>query len=154
MSDLNTAVQSLAQLRRRAATAKEILAEIEIEIGQRYGASIAAARTRIQNAQHDVIIQEGKVWARAFLEFHQHGHTNPHPAITIEPHTILDYPDCLALNYCIKHLPSACTFDRHKFESAAKILQGLPFVCIDSEPRATIKRDLSEWLPGEEGDDG
>jgi len=70
----------------------------------------------------------------------------PHPAIKIKDFTVLDYEDADAFDYAREHLPKALKLDERTFEKAAKILE-LDFVVIRQEPRATIARDLSGYLP-------
>jgi hypothetical protein len=83
---------------------------------------------------------------RAGVEaFEESGKTRPHPAVQIKQYTVLDYDDAYALEYARQHLPQALKLDRRVFEKVAKAAQP-DFVAISKEPRATISRDLSEYV--------
>jgi hypothetical protein len=77
--------------------------------------------------------------------FDETGKTHPHPAVTIKQFTVLVYTADDALEYAREHLPQALKLDKHVFERVAKAAQP-PFVLFTKEPRATIARDLSEYV--------
>ena len=104
-------------------------------------ASLQKART----AQSDL---EAEVRKRALAAYEETSNKAPHPAVKVKVYTVLDYEPADALDYAREHLPTALELIKRAFEKAAKVLE-LDFVDFTDEPRATIARDLSEYLPKE-----
>ena len=152
MNDLALAVRTLAERRQHEALAKEMLSEIEAEVAEKFGASLAAARRYLQDTKSDEVDAAAKVRQ---LGIDQYGDADkpPHPAVGIGMYTVLKYDESDAIDHCRKHLPNALSLKKKDFEAVAKVAK-LKFVSITTEPRAKIARDLSRWLPGVEGDDG
>jgi 3-mercaptopyruvate sulfurtransferase SseA len=78
--------------------------------------------------------------------FAETGDKAPHPAVKIKMYTMLEYKDEDAIDYAREHLPGALKLDKRVFARAAKAV-AMNFVAILQEPRATIARDLSKYLP-------
>ncbi len=153
MSDLGSAVQTLAAARKLEADAREMLNEINVEvnaaIAERFGRSLRAAQLYLQDIKANVASADSAVRK---LAVQVHPVIKAHPAVTVKEYVTLEYTDDDALAYCRRHLPGALKLGKRLFEKAAKIID-MDFVTFGTEPRATIKRDLSAWLPGGEGDD-
>lgn len=93
---------------------------------------------------------EAEVRKQALAIYLETGDKAPHPAIKVKVYTVLDYEPADALDYAREHLPKALKLDKRAFERAARAIEP-DFVDFTDEPRATIARDLSKYLPGDEG---
>ena len=99
-----------------------------------------------KTAKANVLSDEAMVREQALGIYKETGDKHPHPCIAIKMYTVLDYDDGTALDYARVYIPRAVKLVKSTFEKAAKVLE-LDFVVVRQEPRATIARDLSEYLP-------
>ena len=144
---MKDAVEKLARARCIVAEYEATLVEAEEELHAT--PEWAAADQALQDIRQAKVEQanvETEVRERALGIYEETGDKAPHPAVTIKMYTVLDYEDADAFDYAREHLPKALKLDKRTFEKAAKILE-LDFVVIRQEPRATIARDLSGYLP-------
>ena len=109
----------------------------------------AAADQALQDARQAKVEQaniETEVREQALGIYEETGDKAPHPAVKVKMYTVLDYDPARAFDYAREHLPQALKLNKKVFETAAKGIE-LDFVDIVQEPRATITRDLSGYLP-------
>ena len=145
-------VAHLAYYRSVVAERKVLLIEAEAELhASPLWQQVEARRGSLNQAKSKQADAEIAVRQEAMAVFAETGNKAPHPAIKIKVYTVLEYRDEDAIDYAREHLPEALKLDRRIFIRAAKAV-AMNFVAILSEPRATIARDLSEYLP--RGDDG
>ena len=142
-------VARLAHARHIETALKELLARRETELRatpqwQQWEAESIDLRAAMVN----VLSAETEVRDQALAAYATTGDKAPHPAVKIKIYTMLDYEPADALDYAREHLPQALEVIKRTFEKAAKVLE-LDFVDFTEEPRATIARDLSEYLPQE-----
>lgn len=149
MNDLERAIRHLAQSRQVQAEYKhqvaEINAEINAEIREKYGAILERAQSLLMIATADV--QDNDEYARRLVleGYEATGAKRPHPAAQIKLFTVLDYDYEAAVEFCQAAYPQGIKLDKRTFEKAARALS-LPFVTVTKEPRASIARDLSEYV--------
>lgn len=144
---MKDAVKQLAQTRQTQALHGELLAQREVRLHatpEWKQWELASQGLRIAKA--NVADAEAAVRERAVGIYAKTGDKAPHGAVKIKIYTVLDYGPADALDYAREHLPQALKLVKRTFEQAAKVLE-LDFVTITQEPRATIARDLSEYLP-------
>ena len=103
-------------------------------------------RGYLKTAQADVADAEVEVRRQALAVYLETGDKAPHPAVKVKIYTVLYYNDGEALDYARVYIPRAVRLVKRTFEKAAKVLE-LDFVDFTDEPRATIARDLSGYLP-------
>ena len=150
MANLTAAVERLARAREIEAHEKKALAAVQAVIDEKFGKALAKAKLCLIAARNESMEAAGIVRVQAIQSA---ANLRRHPAVTIKQYETIEYEDADAHKYCRKHFPSVLKLNRRAFEKIAKVAD-LDFVTFGSEPRATIKRDLSAWLPGGEGDDG
>lgn len=144
---MNDTIKNLACSREIAAKRAVELKEAETKlVASPLWQQWESARVNLQIAKGNVLSNEADVRERALGIYEEVGDKIPHPAVTIKMYTVLNYEDLNALDYAREHLPKALKLDKRTFETAAKVLN-LDFVTIQQEPRATIARDLSGYLP-------
>ena len=149
---MENTIVSLAYIRQVVGEREATLAAYETELHttqlwkalEERRASLQKART----AQSDLEVKVRKAAMKTFVETDDR---TPHPAVKIKDFTALDYDDEDAIEYAREHLPKALKLVKRVFDKAAKVLE-LDFVVIWQEPRATIARNLSKYLPGDEED--
>jgi Ni,Fe-hydrogenase I large subunit len=103
-------------------------------------------RELLKTAKDHVAIAETATREAAMGIFAETGDKAPHPAVKVKDFVVLDYDTDDAIEYALAHLPKALKFIKKVFEKAAKVV-AMDFVAILQEPRATIARDLSKYLP-------
>jgi len=144
---MKNAVARLAYTRNIEAEYKDEVAAAEAELKEsgtwRY---LEQRREYLKTAKADVTDAEASVRRAAVETFRKTGNTKPHPAVKVKIYVLLDYEPADALDYAREHLPAALKLDKRTFERAAKVVV-MDFVATRQEPRATIARDLSEYLP-------
>jgi len=150
MSSLAKAVSRLAEARAIEAHEKEALAAVEAVVQEKYGDALAKAKGCLFDAGAARALADAAVRSLAVAD--ADGDGEGHPGAPVVETTILGYAISDAIDYCLKHLPKALSLKKRDFEKVAKVLE-LDFVTIRKEPTVRIKRDLSAWLPGGEGDD-
>lgn len=140
-------VGRLAHLRHSIAEQENMIAGAEAALRTTaQWAEVERRSTRLQETKKESTEAEAEVRKQALGVYEETGDKAPHPAVTIKMYTVLDYQEINALSYAREHLPQALKLDKRTFETAAKVLD-LGFVDIVQEPRATIARDLSGYLP-------
>lgn len=147
---MNELIERLAHNRQIEAEYKAEIAETEEELRNTIiGLRLERRRVFLKAAQRNVADAETDVRLAAVAAFTDTGDKKPHPAVQIKAYTTLTYDAGAALDYARQHIPNAVRLDKRAFEKAAKVL-ALDFVVSDSEARATIARDLSEWVKADE----
>ena len=144
-------VAALALARQAEQIARDRIESLERSIAATPMAQLLIReRQALADALEDARALDAQVREMALNEHVFTGDKRPHPATTIKLYTVLQYDQGQALDYCRGHLPQALvvTLNAKVFEPVAKAA-GLDFVSIRQEPRATIARDLSAWLPVE-----
>jgi hypothetical protein len=140
-------VAHLAYRRRVVAEREALLIEEEAKLHASLLWQMVGARQRSLNQAKDKQADaETEVRKEALAAYEETGDKKPHPAVPIKMYTVLEYEEANALDYAREHLPKALKLVKRTFEKAAKVLE-LDFVTVTQEPRATIARDLSEYLP-------
>ena len=124
--------------------AKVATAEADIKASG-LGIYLRQQQDYLKTAQADVADAEIEVRKQALAIYTKTGNKVPHPTVKVKIYTMLDYEPADALDYAREHLPKALKIVKREFEKAAKVLE-LDFVDFTEEPRATIARDLSEYL--------
>ena len=144
---MNEAVTYLAKCRQYEAEDKAAVERIEAAIRAEYGKMLDDARHLLGVAKADVADAEDDVRKLSLAAYVEGGKSDkkPHPAVQIKTYTVLEYDEGDALDYCREHLPNALKLDKRAFEKVAKVAEP-EFVAVKDEDRATIARDLSEWL--------
>jgi len=144
-SNMDLQIRALAAARRKEkeigemrAAAREALDATEA------GRHLAACECWIQETKEEVARLEAGVREEALAVFEGLGDANPHPAVKVKRFTVYDYDPAAALEYARLHLPSTVRLDAPKFKKACSVIE-VPGVTARIEPRATIKRDLSQW---------
>ena len=150
MSDLAAAVSRLAEARVTEAHEREALAAVEVAIAEKFGVALGKAEKCLWDARAAAALADTEVRRLAVAD--SDDGAEGHPAAKVVESTVLGYAISDAIGYCRKHLPKALSLKKRDFEKAAKVLE-LDFVTFRKEPVVRIARDLSEWLPGGEGDD-
>lgn len=144
-------ITNLAYIRQVVSEREAILAAYETELHTTsLWKSLEERRASLQRAKTAQSELEAEARNRALAAYAETGDKVPHPAVKIKMYMVLEYKDEDAINYARKHLPGALKLDRRVFKNAAKAV-AMDFVAIRQEPRATIARDLSEYLPPGEG---
>lgn len=147
---MNKAIARLAYTRHVVAERETMLAEAEIELhASPLWARFEDRQESLQRAKGKRTEAEINVRIRALAAYGETGDKTPHPAVKIKMFTVLDYLSYDALDYAREHLPKVLKLHKQAFEKAARVLE-LDFVAITQEPRATIARDLSEYLRGQQ----
>jgi hypothetical protein len=103
-------------------------------------------RELLKTAKDHVAIAETATREAAMGIFAETGNSVPHPAVKVKMYAVLEYKDEDAISYAREHLPGALKLDKRVFKRAAQAV-AMDFVAILQEPRATIARDLSKYLP-------
>ena len=144
---MKDAIARLARARQIVTEQETALAEMTEELyASPLGLYLNKTRESLQKtkaAQADAEIDVREIGRNIFAET---GDKTPHPAVKIKIYTALDYTDGDAVEYAREHLPQALKLIKNIFEAAAKVIK-LDFVTMRKEPRATIARDLSKYLP-------
>jgi len=87
MSELSEAVAQLAYARKVEAEAIAVIDEINDEIKKKYGEMRTKALNHLCSAREEIVGAEAWVKSRArrahYANFAKHGHTPPHPAVTV-----------------------------------------------------------------------
>lgn len=144
---MKDAIARLARLRHCIAEEENMLAGAEAALRTTaQWAAVDHRRGQLQSMRADQAKAEAEIRRQALTAYRETGDKAPHPAIKIKDFTVLDYNDGEALDYARVYIPRAVKLVKRKFEQAAKVLEP-DFVTITKEPRATIARDLSEYLP-------
>ena len=143
---MKDAIARLAYARKVEAEYKAEVAQTQAELEEtgtwRY---LEQRREYLKTARADVADAEVAARKEAMKIFTETGDKAPHPAVKIKLYKMLDYKLADALDYARQHLPAALKLNKRTFEQAAKVV-AMDFVAILQEPRATIARDLSEYL--------
>jgi hypothetical protein len=151
---MNDLIAQLARARDIEQEYRTEIAELEQEIAAtKLGQRLAYVKSDLlPTAKADVEDATAAVRRAGVEVFEETGMTRPHPAVQIKRYKVLDYDADEALNYARFYLPQALKLDRRIFEKIAVTLieefakAELDFVAISKEPRATIARDLSEYV--------
>ena len=144
---MNDAVAHLAHIRQVVAEREDTVAGMETALhASPLWERLEEGRLNLRQARLTQTDAETEVRKQALGIYEETGDKHPHPAVPIKMYTVLDYDDGEALDYAREHLSKALKLIKRTFEKAAKVLE-LDFVTIRQEPRATIRRDLSEYLP-------
>lgn len=147
MKTMKDVIAKLAYTRKVEAEYKAEIAQADAAIKEtsewKY---LEQRREYLKTVQADVADAEIKVRKEALDIFAETGNNIPHPAVKIKRYTVLDYKEADAIEYAREHLPEALKLVRGVFKNAAKVVK-MDFVAIRQEPRATIARNLSEYLP-------
>jgi len=144
---MKNTIERLAYLRHNMAEQKNMLAGAEAALRSTVQwAEVEHRRERLRATEMEEQGIETEVRNLALAAYGKTGDKAPHPAVKVKMYTVLDYEDADAFDYAREHLPQALTLNKKVFETAAKSIK-LDFVVIQQEPRATIARDLSGYLP-------
>jgi len=144
---MKDAIARLAYTRKVEAENRAEVAAAQAEL-ETSGAWIYLEQQRgyLGTARADVADAEAEARKQAMIVFAETGSKEPHPAVKIKMYAILEYNDKDAIDYAREHLPEALKLDKRTFKKAAQAI-AMDFVAILQEPRATIARDLSGYLP-------
>lgn len=151
-ADLDRLVRDLHEARQELARAKDDVTSIEVSIAASpVGWALEAARERADIAKSDLEEIDTKLREVALDVYQQTQDAKPlgSRVVQIKLYTTVDYDDADALEHARLHLPTCVKLDARKFKKLAPDL-GLDFVTVGKEPRATVARDLSQFL--KEGD--
>lgn len=142
-------IEYLAKCRQIEAEYQAGVAEAEAELREtRLWSWLEQRREYLAVAKVDVKDAEADVRKAALAVYTENGDTAPHQTVRIKLFTVLEYDDSEAHAYARQNFPHALKLDKRAFEKVAKVIEP-DFVTITKQPRATIARDLSEWLVGE-----
>ena len=146
VADPDYLVRELARQRKKVDSATRTLAQIETLVHRQFPElAEAKIKVKVEQDQEKVLADQLRLDALEMFERGDGGKSEIHPAIQIKEYTVLEYDEKSALDYCRQHLPKALKLVKKPFEAVAKVAE-LDFVTIRKEPRATIKRDLSEYV--------
>lgn len=137
----------------RLASRRQIETEYKVKIAQAQAALettdawqyLEQLRRHLEGARADVGLTTAEVRKQALAIYDETGSKSPHPAVKVKMYTVLKYNLAEALNYAREHLPKAVKLDKRAFEKAAKAIEP-DFVTINQEPRASIARNLDEYI--------
>jgi len=143
---MNEKIKRLAYYRLVEAEHKARIAEVRAELeANPLWAYLTKKQERLKAAQAKVADAEQEVRSAALGWYETTSDKKPHPAVQVKLYTTLAYDPQAALDYACEHLPKAIKLDKRAFEKAAKAIEP-DFVAFAQEARATIARDLSEYL--------
>ena len=147
---MEEAIANLAYIRQVVSEREIALAAYEIELhATQLWKCLEERRASLQKAKMAQSDLEAEVRKRALTAYAETGDKAPHPAVKIKMYAVLEYKEEDAINYAREHLPRALKLDKRIFKKAAQAV-AMNFVAILQEARATITRDLSKYLPGDE----
>lgn len=153
---MHKAVADLAQARADKAIAILALDALSVEIAQHvekvYGEKLQAAKGKANAANIAANRAEQAVREMVVQFYYETQDKKPHPAVGVRVKTIYVYDPKLAVQHCVEtRLVGALSLKRSKFEQVASVTRP-DFVVVDEQATATIKTDLSAWLPRQEGE--
>jgi ABC-type transporter Mla subunit MlaD len=146
--DLDDLVRQLHAKRQELARAKDDIQSTEVSIAASdLGRALEAAKERAGVAKSDLDELDAKLRQVALDVYQRTQDAKPFGdrRVQIKQYTTVDYDPDTALDYARQHLRAAVKLDKRKFDRLSKDLE-LDFVTIEQEPRATIARDLSQFL--------
>jgi hypothetical protein len=150
--ELKEKVKCLAKTRSVQEEYKSEITELKAEMdASPLGKRLKQVYQYLEVAKEDVASAEVKVREAAMDAYQNTDNKKPHGAVQVKMHTTVVYEQDAAFDYARNHLPQALTFNRRKFELAAKVLD-LDFVTVLKEPRVSIARDLSSYLNDNDDD--
>ena len=144
---MKDAIATLAYFGHVVAKHKALLAEKEEQLhATPEWEQVERARENLRKASAKEAVTGIEAREQAMRIFTKTNNRMPHPAVKVKMYTVLEYRDEDAINYAREHLPGALKLDKRVFKKAA-LAVAMDFVAILQEPRATIARDLSKYLP-------
>lgn len=147
MDNLNEAITHLAFCRGDEKAIAELIGTFEKEIAASdLGQRLQVAREVLIGIKATVTQASQEVREAALTTYEETGEKSPHPAIKVKIYTVLEYSDSEALDYAHRLLPEALKLDKRTFEKVARAIEP-EFVTVTQEARATIARNLSQYLP-------
>jgi len=142
---MESMIKVLAAARREEKRRREaVQAAQEAVAATSVGKRLAVCVVAVQHAKQRAAWLEAGVREEALAVFEGLGDANPHPAVKVKSYIVYEYDPAAVLEYARLHLPSTVKLDTRKFEKACGGIE-VPGVATRIEPRATIKRDLSQW---------
>jgi len=140
-------VSRLAFCRAREEQCQKLVGIIEADIAaSKPGQELAGAKEALAAAKENTLAADQGVRTSALQVYAETQDKKPHPAVPIKIYTVLQYEQQDAIEYAREHLPTALKLNTSTFEKVAKVVP-LDFVTISEEPRATIARDLTAYMP-------
>ena len=145
-------LQRLAMLRQRLDAAKKELARATLAVlDTPQGKSQEAAKRQLQDLRQSIFECEYFVRDTAVEHWSEDGETAPWEGVKVKMYTVVEYDRKEAEQWARVNAPYMLVLNKAAFEKAAKVnLTGL-VAKLKKEPRATIARDLSWYLPAENG---
>jgi hypothetical protein len=146
--ELAEAIIGLALWREQAETAKASAVAIEAEmLTSNAGLRLLAAKDLAEAMKVEVEEAEAAVRTLA-LDIHaETTERQPHGAVLVKQYTTFKVDDWDELfDHVRVHVPQCVKLNIPEVKKVAKVIP-LPSVTLEPEYRATIKRDLSLWLP-------
>ncbi len=143
-------LSNLAYERRRIAEAKHRRMQMEEELRALPEYQYLLEVEQEAAAEVDRVDAQIREWGVS--EYTRLGSKAPHAAVKIRVETELIYGYQAATEWARKNLPAAFTLDTKLFEAYAKSAaktNPVPCVTIETKPRATIARDLSDYITDE-----
>jgi hypothetical protein len=146
--ELARAVEYLASCRHELDTMKQITAELhEMLLGTDLGSRYMQAQEDLEGSKCVVEEAENAVRYLALSIFSETTERRPHGAVLVKHYTVPTIKDEDELFQHVRvHVPQCVKLDKREVKKVAKVIP-LPGVEIVDEYRATIQRDLSDWLP-------
>ncbi len=141
-------LQRLAVLRRDLVRAKDALAVAvhkrdrtpEQQAVEQANLALSDVRSSIKESEYIIRDTACEHWS-------EDGDKHPWPGVVVKMYTVVEYDPKEALAWAKVNAPSFLRLNKSAFEKAAKVnLTGL-VAQVKKEPRATIARDLSQYLP-------
>ena len=142
---LEHTVAELAYARENLGRIKDNIQQLQLEMGQTHlGQEFASAQMQRELGAQRVGELEAMLRTDALAAFDGEDR-HPHAAVTIKEFMVLKYNLEEALEHARFHLPQAVKLNKREFDKIARVTN-FSFVEKGKEHRATITRDLSEWV--------
>ena len=146
-------LRQLAAARVRLESWKEHvgICQICLEHTQRY-ADLIEAKEWEREQQEMVADLTDHVRAEALAAYQETAETKPWPGVQVKIYTEIEFDETEALVWCREYMPTLLNLDVTRFKKVAPHIWDAP-ITITKVPKATIARDLGEYLAEEASDD-
>lgn len=144
-------LKALAEARQALIGAEKVAADLEAVLQATFqGKMLQDTQEDISRLRAEVRALEIKAKAEALAEYEATGNKKPWEGATIKTYKTVDFDVGIAEAWCRKNAPALLSLDSKAYKKTAPALPGSP-VTVSNEPRATLSRDLSAYLEGDDG---
>jgi len=145
---MENTVKSLAGARKEIADLKAKIARLnEAILASPLGHRLERAKELLRDYEKDAKYYRESIDEMAFIYFKADGDKHPHPAVTVNERTSLEYDQADAITWAIDtKQPQFLSIKKSQFEKAAKAGIQIPGVEVKTTLTTSVKRDLAEYL--------